>query len=198
VRTESAADDRDRALGVGVEVDETVALRSRAVDDLHLQTEIAQSALASMAELVIPERGVERRLAGELFKLHGGHRPAAPGLLEGLGRVDDLTRHRHVWDDREQDPLDMAHDCDPHGAGVSHPIPQEERNYGRSRESEDQNDPHHPNSSRAGFPDPRVRHPGRDDARAVPSEPRAPPRAPSPPASAPVREREALIPRPAR
>ena len=58
-----------------------MALRRRTVDDLHSQTEIAQSALASMAELVVAERGVERAGAGEPAELDRSHGAPTAGNL---------------------------------------------------------------------------------------------------------------------
>src|SRR6478672_11068145 len=81
-----------------------------------LAAELAQGALA---ELVLTERGEERRVAGELRQLDRGDGAAARGLLPGLGRVHDLAGARQLGHARELDPLDVPDDDDAHDGSLT-------------------------------------------------------------------------------
>ena len=71
------------------------------------------------AELVVAERGEQRRLAREPRELDRRDRTAAAHLLPVLGGVRDLACSRHALDAREADPLDVPDDGDSHPGRVS-------------------------------------------------------------------------------
>jgi uncharacterized protein YecE (DUF72 family) len=62
--------------------------------------------------IVVAQRGEERRRARELAQLDRSDGAAAGSKLEAAEGMDDLTRHGHVVDDCELDPLNVAHDGD--------------------------------------------------------------------------------------
>ena len=89
---------------------------------LHLDAEVAQLGARAAAELVGPERREERARAGEPSQLRGRDCPTSPGLLPGLDGADDLPGQGNRLHPDELDPLDVAHDGDPHG-GILTPGP---------------------------------------------------------------------------
>jgi hypothetical protein len=120
-RHDPVAEDGDRALPVGVEVDEAAALAARARRRVHAHAELVEALLRPPAEVVIGKRGEELALTGQLRELHGGDGTAAADLLPELARMDDLARARDVRHARELDPLDVADDGDT-GTGRHRPL----------------------------------------------------------------------------
>ena len=119
-RAEPRPEHGDGALAVRVQVHERAALRLRVEATLHAHPVLAQLGVGAVSGLVVAEGGEQRGLPGELAQLHGGHRAAARRLLEGLGRMDDLSRPRHVRHLGELAPLDVAHHRNAHRAGACH------------------------------------------------------------------------------
>ena len=117
-RAEPVADHGDRALAGAVHVDEGAPLRLGPEGRLHPQAVRLELALGAVAELVVAERRVERRLAGELRELHRGHGSAAAGLLPDLARVDDVPGARHRGHGGELDPLHVPNHGRAHGGAV--------------------------------------------------------------------------------
>jgi hypothetical protein len=118
VRPQPLANDRDGPFGPVVEMGERPALGRQAMDGLHPHPQLLEPLGRPVAEAVGAQGGEEHALLGQLRQLHRGHRPAAPRLLPGLGRVHDLTGARHVLDPGELDPFHVSDHGHPHA-----PIP---------------------------------------------------------------------------
>ena len=114
---EALAHDRDRALGIGVHVDERSPLRLRSPRRLDAYAQRFQLPLRPVPEVVIAERGEKEALARQACKLHGGDRSAPSRFLPVLERVNDLAGFRHTLHPCEFDPLNVPDDSDPHRAG---------------------------------------------------------------------------------
>ena len=108
------ADDGDRALAGVVDVRDAAALRLGHPRDVEPQPLRLELVARAPAELVVAERGEERRLAAEVRELNRGDGSAAGRLRPRLGRVDDLARPRHRLDADEVDPFDVPDDCGSH------------------------------------------------------------------------------------
>ena len=74
--------------------------------DLHI--ELGEPAAGSARKLVRAQCGDEQGAAGHPGELHGGDPPAACGLLEAVGGVDDLARRGDMVHVDELHPLEMS------------------------------------------------------------------------------------------
>jgi len=91
---------------------------------VHIDAELLQTHHRALAERVPAQSGEERGLAGQARQLHCGNAPTSGRLLEGVVRMNHLTRTRDVGHARELHPLDMAHHrhprpAHPHGGSLT-------------------------------------------------------------------------------
>jgi hypothetical protein len=100
----------DSPLAVSVDVRERTALGLGAIRRLDAQAHGLERGPRAVAEVVVPEGGEERAVAGELQQLHGRDWTAPGGNLEHIVGVDDLTGGRDVVDTPEGDPFDVTDD----------------------------------------------------------------------------------------
>src|SRR5918992_1872045 len=112
-------DHGDRALALRVDEDEAAALGLVAPGGRNADAPRLELRHGAPAELVVPERGVERRGAGQASELERRDGAPSPGLLPCLSRLDDLSGARNTFHGCELDALDVAHDGDFHALSLT-------------------------------------------------------------------------------
>ena len=122
-RDELLSEDGDRPLADLVDVDERAPLRLAERFLVDGDAEPLQLLPRAPAEVVVPERRVERRAPVQAHELDRGDRSPAGRLLSPVERVHDLAGPGHAFDPHELAPLDVAHDRDLHPGNLTDAAP---------------------------------------------------------------------------